>query len=385
MEGSSYRRVGARLLWNSDGLRLGSISGGCLEEDLLLRARRVLATGISETVVYDTTDENDLVWGVGLGCHGIVHVLLERLSGFPEHLRAVQASWARREPIVLVNRFNDRDPSRNRTLAAISREGKVFAEKGDALSLNLNPSVKPDSRPNANSNANASVQPGCSGDANHADGAVLSGDDEVEFAIDREQVASAFAQQRSITVRIGNSTTASILYEFLAPPLSLFVWGAGDDAQPLVHFAKELGWRVTVSDPRPAFATTNRFPEADEVLVEPAPSLSEETVDSRTVAVIMSHHYRFDVPALRILLPLELSYLGLLGPKKRADKMWADLAESGLEIAPSWRANLRAPVGFDIGASTPEQVAVAIVAEIEAVMNARDGRPLRERQRPIHA
>ncbi|HVU35248.1 MAG TPA: XdhC family protein [Opitutaceae bacterium] len=303
VEGSSYRRPGARLLVLPDGSRIGSISGGCLEEDVLARARRVAGNGIPDTVIYDTTSENDLVWGVGLGCHGVVRVFLERLSPRP--------AWAQQ----LADNFAARRPTR----LAVTHENSDPAQLGTSI----------------------------------ADPATANG-------------AGTFVQT-------------------VAPPTMLHIFGAGDDAQPLVRLAKELGWVVTVNDPRPAHGTHERFPTADAVITGPVEELAAAHVfDCDSLAVVMTHHYVHDVPLLRELLPQPLAYLGLLGPRKRAEKILADLTAAGIDITPEQRARLHAPVGLDIGADGPEQVALAIVAEIQASLAGRSSRPLRERLEPIH-
>ncbi|MCX6952747.1 MAG: XdhC family protein [Verrucomicrobia bacterium] len=310
VEGSSYRRPGARLLLTAGGLRVGSISGGCLEEDVLVRARRVLATGIAETVVYDTTTENDLVWGVGLGCHGVVRVVLEKLEPRP--------AWV----VALAENFT----ARRTTRLAITHRAD-------------NPTLL---------------------------GTALVSDD------------------TSLSPVAGTAADAVFL-ETVAPPTALVIFGAGDDAQPLARLAHELGWHVTIADPRAAFATAERFPTAAALVVGPAPQLvarAEPGPDA--LAVVMTHHYVHDLPLLRSLLPRPLAYLGLLGPKKRAERILADLAAEGLALTPELRSRLHAPVGLDLGADSPEQVAVAILAEMLAVLAGRNARPLRERTRPIH-
>lgn len=307
VEGSSYRRPGARLLLLADGTRIGSISGGCLEEDVLVRARRVMDTGTAETVVYDTTSENDLVWGVGLGCHGIVRVVIEKLPPRPPWALALAANFAARRP----------------SLLAVTHDSSAPATLGTRL-----------------------------------DSAPLS------------------------TTAAADPTT---LYNRVPPPTALVIFGAGDDAQPLARLAHELGWHVTIADPRAAFATAGRFPTADSLLVAPAAELVDRLApDAATLAVVMTHHYIHDVPLLRALLPRPLAYLGLLGPKKRAEKILSDLARDGFVPTTEQHARLHAPVGLDLGADSPEQVALAILAEMQAVLHVRDARPLRERTRPIH-
>ncbi len=306
IEGSSYRRPGARLLVTADGSRLGSISGGCLEEDVLARAHNVFASGRAETVVYDTTSENDLVWGVGLGCHGVVRVVLEKLPPQPAWALALERNFAARRttPLAVTHRAGDPTQLGTQLLAASA--------------------AAPAADPN-------------------------------------------------------------VFFQMVPPPTALYVFGAGDDAQPLVRLAHELGWHVTVADPRPAFATAARFPTADAFFVAPAAELVARAAPGPdALAVVMTHHYVHDVPLLRGLLARPLVYLGLLGPKKRAEKIFTDLAGEGVTVTPSMRTRLHAPVGLDLGADSPPQVALAILAEMQSVLGARDARPLRERTGPIH-
>jgi xanthine dehydrogenase accessory factor len=310
--GSSYRRPGARLLVTAAGERLGSISGGCLEEDVLARAQRVATTGRPELVTYDTSAENDLVWGVGLGCHGVVQVLLEPIpSPAPAWVATVTANLAARRPT---------------ELAVVWQH--------------------PTSEP--------------------------------PFALGTYLAAALPAGFAPVN--------AEIFRESLRPPPSLLIFGAGDDAQPLAALAGQLGWSVTVADPRAAFATAARFPTADHLVVAPAADLVARLApEPAALAVVMTHHYVHDVPLLRDLLPLNLSYIGLLGPKKRADRILADLARDGLTLHSSDQlARLHAPVGLDLGAERPAEVALAILAEMQAALTRRDARPLRERTRPIH-
>jgi len=306
VEGSSYRRPGARLLITADGARTGSISGGCLEEDVAEHAQAVLAGGKTSVIVYDTTTENDRAWGVGLGCHGVVRVLVEKLPPAPAWAAALRENIRRRTSTDLAVVWEADDPA--------------------LLGTRL---------------------------------------------------------ERDIPARPGSRV--QIFHETVQPPVPLVIGGAGDDARPLVRLAKELGWHVTVADPRPALATAERFPGADAVVVaRPEEIAARVPLDARTMAVVMTHHYRHDVPLLRTLLPLPLAYLGLLGPKKRSEKILADLAAEGCAITPAQRARLHAPVGLDLGGDTPEAVALAILGEMQAVLSGRDARPLRERVRPIH-
>lgn len=304
VEGSSYRRPGARLLLLPDGTRIGSISGGCLEEDVISRAQRVASTGMADMVVYDTTSENDLVWGVGLGCHGVVRVLIERLPARPRWAEQLAENFA----------------ARIETAVAVA----YHTENGTTLGTSI-------------------------------------------------------AEQASC------SKPYETFVERIRPPTRLCIFGAGDDAQPLARLGAEMGWRVTVADPRPAYATAERFPSAGSIVTAPVSDLvGKVDPDAGSLAVVMTHHYVHDVPLMRGLLARPLAYLGLLGPRKRAERILADLAAAGFTPNPEQRAKLHAPVGLDLGADGPEEVALSIVAEIQAVLADRNAQPLRERTRPIH-
>lgn len=309
VEGSSYRKTGARLLLTRSGERVGSISGGCLEEDILERARRILVSGTGECVTYNTTGENDLLWGTGLGCHGVVQVVVERLATRPLWVELLEKAQRERREIGL----------------------QMRGEAGGTPST-------------------------------HAWWGLVTRDD-------REP-----------------GTAPSLIFQQMIPPtLRLLIFGAGDDAKPLVRMAREMGWSVTVCDPRPHYATRERFPEADSVLVAPAQTAASAwSIDSRTAAVIMTHHYVHDLPLLEALIGSPACYLGLLGPRQRADRLLNDLAARGVSPTAAQRTGLRGPVGLDLGGDAPEAVALAIVAEIQATLSGRDARPLRERQRPIH-
>lgn len=307
VEGSSYRRAGARLLLMADGTSTGSLSGGCLEQDVLARCARVRDSGQPEFVTYDTREENDLVWGVGLGCHGIVHLLLEPLSVRPDWVEPVRAAARARREIVL--RVGDRGPGDAMARTRIADEGE---DSGGGL-------------------------------------------------MDR-----------------------------IPPPFRLLVFGAGEDARPLVRFGAELGWDVSVLDPRPALPTPKRFPEAVGWHAGPVDTLLRAYVaDARTGAVIMTHHYVHDLPLLSGLRAQPLAYLGLLGPRARADRLLRDAdAVSGagaVNIPSPGTSVLHAPVGLDLGGDGPAAVALAIVAEIQTHLSGRDARPLRQRRQAIHS
>ena len=304
VEGSSYRRPGARLLVLGNGLRIGSISGGCLENDVILRAQRVLASGQPETAVYDTTTENDLVWGVGLGCQGVVHIFIEPLP-------LIRPQW--------IKTLGENLHARRETALVIVHGGKNSL--GTCLAGEMPAGLKP----------------------------------------------------------------SDIFRENSSAPTALVIFGAGEDARPLVHLAKEVGWHVTVVDSRPAYATTTRFPRADIVVSTPANQATIQLVpDNSGFAVIMTHRYAEDLQLLRQLLPQPVAYLGLLGPRKRTDRLLAQLQTEGFTPDETMLAKLHAPIGLDLGGNTPETVALAIMAEMQCRLTGREPIHLRERTAPIH-
>ncbi len=191
--------------------------------------------------------------------------------------------------------------------------------------------------------------------------------------------AAALADGTSRSVRLGEGVEAFV--ETLSPAVRLLVFGAGDDAVPLTVLAKYLGWQVFVFDGRAHYARRDRFPHADEVMVQPAGDSGAAEIDSWTVAVLMSHSYSQDLETLRQLAARPLRYLGILGPRKRASQLLADAGLDRARLIPS----LHSPMGLDIGADGPEQVALAVIAEIQATLNGREGGLLRERSGSIHA
>ncbi|MGA7933930.1 MAG: XdhC family protein [Kovacikia sp.] len=343
--GSVYRRPGARMLLTETGQMVGAISGGCLESDVFEQAKPLLFQNSPPLVVrYDTTASDDLIWGLGLGCNGSVHVLLESLG--TESARS-QLEW-------VADCFQRKEPAAIATLFHV--EGNVEAEIGDRLYL----------------------QP---------DGTVVN-------RIADQQLANRLLRDADRILTAGKTQVVSYplaggsvegLIEVIHPPTSLLIFGAGYDAIPVVHLAKQLGWHVTVIDHRPTVATPDRFPHADDILVcHPKELHTHLNLNSRMVAVVMTHHYLHDQTLLRSLLPSPIQYLGVLGPKQRTQQLLADLRSDGVVPTHQQQHRLFHPVGLDIGAETPEEIALAIVAEIQAVLAERSGGHLRSRQGSIH-
>jgi xanthine/CO dehydrogenase XdhC/CoxF family maturation factor len=176
-----------------------------------------------------------------------------------------------------------------------------------------------------------------------------------------------------------------VFVEVMHSPAPMVIFGAGYDAHPLLRLAKEVGFHVTVADARPAYAQTAGFPEADAVVVVRPEEIATLGLNQRTAAVIMSHNYLTDFGFLQAVLPLNLRYLGLMGPRARTLKMLQELQEAGLETSEDLLRKIHNPVGLDIGAENPEQIALSILAEVQAVIADRPGGFLREKKGPIHA
>jgi len=342
VRGSSYRRPGARMLVNTAGRSAGMISGGCLENDVREHARAVMATGKRVLVTYDSTAPEDIVFGLGLGCNGIVQVLIEPLTAGDETglLAFLAACVARRQMGRIATIFqSDSAPLGTRVLRW--PDGRVTSTSTGAVTAALVHSLR-------------------------------------ENAARRNAV-------RNIT--LPDATSAGVLIETVAPPLPLTIFGAGDDAIPLAQMAKLLGWHVTVIDARPAYATPGRFPAADAVhclRAEELPESQQVVFPHESMIMIMTHNFTHDREVLRVLAPRALRYIGILGPKSRTTRLLDDLAEEGITFTDEALTRLHGPAGLDIGAETPEEIAVSIIGEMQAVLSQRHGGALRDRKAPIH-
>jgi xanthine/CO dehydrogenase XdhC/CoxF family maturation factor len=339
--GSAYRRPGARMLVTEDGELTGAISGGCLEGDARQRARRAIFQGEPALVTYDTRDEDDPRHGLGPGCQGVVRILLEPLN-FQDEANPLEIlrSFARHPaPAVLATVFE-------------TDATGLKAAVGQRLLLTEAGAVR---------------------------GAPLLAGPLAEAA--RATLAQGQSQVLDIETDAG---PVRALLEILTPPLRLVVYGAGNDAQPLVHLAASLGWHITVVDGRPNLATTARFPEAAEVRLMPVRELEAATPDPLAYHVLLSHNYAYDLAALQTLLGSPAPYIGLLGPRLKAQRLLDELDTAPVALVEQLRERLRSPIGLDLGSETPEEIALCVVAEIQAQRSGRQGRPLKERAGTVH-
>lgn len=341
--GSVYRRAGARMLVLGDGQTVGAISGGCLERNACAHARDVMRAGAPAVVTYDTTSEADIVWGLGLGCNGVVRLLVEPLEGD-----------ARRHLSFLARLACDRQMG----VAALvfSAEGETGANVGDRYLLDSS---------------------GVHGVVSHVRGAArMILDDAVAALHARQSINKSYRTE-------GGKVEAFI--EVVQPPPSLAIFGAGFDVSPVARFARELGWHIAVVDTRANSQESDRLPEADEIVLCRAQEVGERiTLDHRTAAVVMSHNYLHDKEVLRTLVASPARYIGCLGPRRRTERLLRELQSEGEVFSDRQLARVHAPVGLDIGAETAEEIALSIVAEIRAALAGRQGASLKNKLAPIH-
>lgn len=326
IEGSAYRRPGAKFLVEDDGRTSGGVSGGCLEADVREAALRAVNDGAPSLLHYETGSDDRTVFGLGLGCNGSVEIFVQPMAGG-------DAADKIRELL------------EGDTAFAVST---VVEGPGVGRALVVGPT---------------GLLTGSTGDPQ----------------FDREVLGRAtelLARRDSKLEAVGGSR---VFTEVLTPPPHLVLFGAGDDAIPLCAYGSDTGFRVTVVDHRAAYVSRQRFPAAARLLVRrPGEGNEGIPLTPRTYAVVKAHSFAHDRDWARILLAAGIPYVGLLGPRARAGEI---LRQLGLEE----HTRVHGPVGLDLGAEGPEQIAIAIVAEILAVRSSREPWPLREKETAIHA
>ncbi len=344
VHGSSYRRPGARMLITASGQTAGMISGGCLDQDIFERAKVIMESGIADVVCYDSTAAEDVVLGLGLGCNGIVRVLIERVdANDPEGLLAFLG-----------------DCSDRRLTGSLVT---VFDSDGElAVGSRL---------------------------MRWSDGRITGNIDDPETVGELTQTLDSAGESRAeiCAIRQANQTRLQVLVEVLSPPVALVVFGAGDDAKPLVQLAKQLSWHVTVVDSRPALVSRERFPSADAVRCLRPDEITDVVSAShahRTMAIIMTHRFAQDQELLRTVLPLHLRYVGILGSKARTERLLSEMARDGCLFSAEQVERLHSPAGLDLGAETPAEIALSILAEMQATLATRSGGALRLKKGGIH-
>ena len=377
VEGSSYRKPGALMLLAPDGRRAGTVSGGCLEAQVASRAWWLTAN--SPCVQRYSTAEEDGERPYGSGCGGVVSLLLERRATAGPLLAALKQAYDRRAPLAVATVLDGEQIGR-----------RAFAGLESDPSEGLLPH---------------------DGSSRTGEASLEAGEASLQAAGDplRELAEGALASRRSIEGKIpAGGIDARVWVDHRPARPGLWIFGAGDDALPLLHLAKELGWFVAVADGRSHLATRERFPLADEVRVLPIGELSAIQSVSQSAgqpigsalpvgsllaqdaAVVMSHSFEQDARTLAALLVLEAppAYIGVLGPQRRTRELLAeaarllglpaDSAPATAERVERWIGQLHSPMGLDLGAESPEAIAFSTLAEIQKCLARASALPLSE-------
>tara|TARA_B000000441_G_scaffold55571_1_gene37109 strand:+ start:78 stop:1214 length:1137 start_codon:yes stop_codon:yes gene_type:complete len=335
---STYRGIGSRMLIEQDRTT-GVISGSCLEDDLQNSAQRVIRHNNPELIEYDYTKKDDYLFGTGMGCSGQLQIMLTPM------------------------------PSKNGQHIITTLEN-VIENKNHKILLTIIDSEK------------------------HS---TFSTADTFSFSSQRiqnlpEELRSSihdFLQQIPIcnngSIRSFRKTFNGIktLLEIFSPPMTLTVFGSGDDSKPLIKNGIDLGWELQLVDHRPAMANISRFPNVKKIYCAPAGQWPHELkIPLNSAAVVMSHNYLQDQAMLKKLLTLPLTYLGVLGSHKRNKKLFAELEKNG--IFPTNPKNLYSPAGLDLGGDCPQAIALSIIAEIHKTIYDASADSISRNQGPIH-
>lgn len=331
-EGSTYSKAGARMLIADDGIFHGLLSGGCLEGDLAARAARVLADDRAEAVTYDLTGDEDELWGLGVGCDGLMRIFLQPLAPAQDYqpFAAMAECLRGRERGVAATLIAVGEASAHAPGATAVRAGERWVRPSDGAA----PLIEPPP-PVA------------------------------------EAAGEALRHGRSSLLRLPEADGGSVwLCGLLTPPPALLVLGAGLDAVPLVEAASRLGWRVTVADHRSAYLDRGGFRRiAERVIAAPAAELTGATeLDDYAAAVVMSHHLETDRVYLRQLGDSAIAHVALLGPAHRRARLLEEI-----DAPASFRERVQGPAGLDIGGEGPEAIALSIAAGLQARLTGSPG------------
>lgn len=321
IEGSSYRRMGARMLIAENGDWVGGISGGCLEGDALKRAKMAIMKAQASIIRYDTTTDDDHQIGVGLGCNGIIDVLFKPIN-FEDPSNPLEVLNEVLDPFTVAKKFITITGSKKTNLLGQTFSFEIIKEKGIISNSVL------------------------------------------------EQMTKMESSQK-----IELDTIGTVFYEVVQPNIELVLVGHQYDIYPLINLCEQMGWQSIVVAP-----STKVKVDTNTKLIQPE-ALSTFQWHAQSAVILMSHSLLTDKNNLRILQNSEVSYIGMLGPKERANRILNELKLDGLEIDES---RIFAPVGLDIGASSPEEISLSIIAEIKAFFAKRNAGHLRDRQSPIN-
>ncbi|MFB6299213.1 MAG: XdhC family protein [Halobacteriales archaeon] len=338
VEGSAYRRPGAKMIVDDETGALGSITAGCLEDEVFELASEVLADGSPRVETYDLMEDEDDVWGLGVGCNGIIDILLEPLD----------ASY---EPAI-------------EAIEANERIGVITVVDGDE----------------ATTGSRAYYRPG--------EGLTVETGTFPNWLLDAlaDPAATLVEDGGSDTIRIETEAgSAEVFIDGLEPAPELVVLGTGHDVGPVVELGAKNDFRTTVIGFRGAADLEDRFPHADAIKrTSPANLADIHDFGPDTYVVVMTHNFIDDRLAIDALVDTDVAYIGLMGPHDRFEEMLEDFAEEGRTFTEDELDRIYTPIGIDLGGGSPYQIATSIVAEVLAVANDRTPKHLRVREGPIH-
>lgn len=340
VRGSSYRCPGARMLITDDGRWVGSISGGCLEGDALRKARAVMSENKPIIVTYDTREESNQNLGISLGCNGVIDILIEPIDNANQKntIGLFEQLYKAEESFVLATVFNDSSALADK--AMINENGLLIKGFENSSLTEI----------------------------------VIS--DLLELFVTKKSVTRIYDLEGNIF---------EVFLELIQPSIKLIIFGAGFDARPVCDLAKSIGWEVQVTDECAAHIAPVFFPVADKLMLCERKFIDQSfAITPFTACVLMSHNYEFDRDVLRKLITTSAAYIGILGPKKRVNKMEEEFQKEGIYFNEELLKRLHSPIGLDIGAETPSEIAISIIAEINSKFSNRVGGFLKDRNAPIH-
>jgi xanthine dehydrogenase accessory factor len=337
VDGSAYRRPGAKMLLGDDGTTFGGITAGCLEGPLQTIARDVIADGEPDVVTFDLTGDDD-EWGLGLGCEGVVDVLVEPAD---EAWRDPVEAYTGGESVALVTVVEGE---------SVPVGARAVVAEGGAAAVDGRPAIPEPILEQVRDDA-------------------------------RERLSDGRWTRRDVS---HDGEELTVFIDGIQPNDRLLIFGGQPDVRPVTRLARDVGFEVMVATARGGQAEASAFPRADRV-VSTRPTELGDLVDERTYAVVMSHNFVDDRLALESLLETDAPLIGLMGPRERFERLRDELEEEGVSLSAADRERIASPVGLDLGGGEPIEIALSIVSEALAVSNGREGGRLRDREGPIHA
>lgn len=334
--GSAYRREGAKMLIDEDGHSTGVISGGCLEPDVAITAQEVIKNGKALLKEYDMDEET--VWGLGLGCPGVVQLNIEPVREEQQAFHKWVHGVKHDESGVLATVLSGSDELAGSRLF-VSGAGEKSGSLGDSYL------------------------------------------DEQVSGMSREKLRQMTPESQAYKFDI-KGKPISVFIDVHVPPPRLMIFGAGHDAIPVAAFARKSGFRVTVVDQREAFANEKYFPNTEIILARPEQLADKIHLDTRTFIVIMNHHLDKDRVCLSFAMDSAAPYIGLLGPRKRRNRLLKAFQDEGVTFSQKSMSRLYNPIGLDIGAEGADEIAISIVSELIAFKRGKSGGSLSKQSDP---